>query len=486
MADQSTVPGIPNINVETGGSGFNDLSQMLGSVAAQAQGPLPPQYIQGKTVAEPRIDAVVPYQPRNTNNQPLTTQATELARAHRKDAFNELANIVGKAGQAFQMKKQENLKEDLKSVMSAKTNIANAESVLQQDPNNAMAKQVMEQNKKSLEAILSDPKKQKMLAKALDVSFTDPEKNKTPEVMAYQKAMQEHKEAGAFNSDNPAEHQVAQRANELGDKLPAQQPQQPAQAQQPQQGTPRANQVLAKDLPGIQNNPQYAVALKQQEEAQKRIEQYIIPRMIQEEGAKQIQAIRDGHADARVEFKALTDFTRDAQKQVAAMDLQDKRAKDAMNLQARKDSAAMARTMQHVNASLKIAEDKRLDPSTKKKLETEALAAVDKDIASIAETKLKYDKAAFDINADTNMSKEDKASHLKEISKLQDYNTMHLGAMNEYRSQVSSKLYGAVAETNPNAGAKSQGAIANSAVIGSDSSDESDTDSDDYGDDSDN
>ena len=71
---------------------------------------------------------------------------------------------------------------------------------------------VIEANKKQLQTILTDPKKlQKQMLKALDISFVDPEKNKTPEVQAYQKLpMKDFKEAGPFNSDNPAEHEAAQ------------------------------------------------------------------------------------------------------------------------------------------------------------------------------------------------------------------------------------------------------------------------------------
>ena len=91
------------------------------------------------------------------------------------------------------------------------------------------------------------------MQKALDISFVDPEKNKTPEVQAYQKAMAEFKEAGPFNADNPAEHAVAQaaKAPQMSDKPNVQGMIPPAPNLQPvpKSQTPYADKALAKDMP---------------------------------------------------------------------------------------------------------------------------------------------------------------------------------------------------------------------------------------------
>ena len=93
--------------------------------------------------------------------------------------------------------------------MKAQQQVANAEKVMA-DPNASdttrqMAQNILQSNKKKIQDIASDPKDHKQLAKALDISFTDPEKNKTPEVQALQAATKEFKAAGPFTADNPQE-----------------------------------------------------------------------------------------------------------------------------------------------------------------------------------------------------------------------------------------------------------------------------------------
>lgn len=433
----------------------DDIGALLTQTAAQATQTLPPQYVQGTSIAQPNIRPVVPYTPQNDNRQPLNNQATSLQQARRQNAFASLANVVGKAGQALQQQKQDRLKNDLKEVMTARENIANANAVLQTDPNNQMAKNVLAANKKSLEAILNDPKKAKQLEKALDVNFTDPDKNKTPEIKAYQDAMKDFKEAGIFNSDNPEEAKIAAMAAQ-GKTAP------PPTAS----NTSRADQVLAKDLPNIQQNPQYAVAQKQQQDAQRQLNQYVLPRVIAAEAAKQVQLVKDGNAAARAEYKATMDFQRDAQKQIAALNLQNQKAKDAMQLQVRRDADAMSRVQTEVNARLKIAEDKRLDPGTSMKLKTEALDKIDASLKNITAERLSL--ASQLKTADTDEEKET-------LGHLLDYNTIKAKATNEYRQKIATDIYGRVGEQlNDRTGTAKP--------VGSNLSDEpdEDDDSDDY------
>lgn len=436
-----------------------DISAILNQVSAQVQKPLPPQYVQGTSVAQPRVTPVQQYQPKNENNQPLNNQATSLKMARTKNAFAELANVVGKAGQQLQQKKQDSLKEDLKTVMTAKENIANAQVILKQDPQNKMAQGVLDANKKQLEAILTDPKKQKQLTKALDISFTDMDKNKTPEVKAYQDAAKEVKAAGAFTSDNPAEHQVAQGAEKINQ-----------QQQQPK--TPHADAALAKDLPNVQANPQYAVAQKQQEDAQKQLTQYVIPRLITAEAQKQVQAVKDGNAAARLEFSKAQDFMRESAKIEAAAKLEDTKAKAAMQLQIRRDADAMSRTMLNVNARLKVAEMQQIPKEEKAKMQADSLALIDKDISTVTKTKLDLDKALVDAQNQKDDTK------VKQIQMMLDYTDLHLSTLNAFRQDKAVGIYGRVGATH-DAGSKSTGTTKQG--VGSDLSDEpEDDDSDDY------
>lgn len=469
MADPQ-VPSIAPVTQAAPGPG-EDISAILNQVSQQVQKPLPSQYVQGTSVAQPRVQPVQQYQPKDENNQPLNNQATSLKMARTKNAFAELANVVGKAGQQLQQKKQDLLKEDLKTVMTAKENIANAQVILQQDPQNKMAQGVLDANKKQLEAILTDPKKQKQLSKALDISFTDMDKNKTPEVKAYQDAAKEFKAAGPFTSNNPAEHAVSLQALSAGgSQQPGSQQQQPQAQQQPK--TPHADAALAKDLPNVQANPQYAVAQKQQEDAQKQLTQYVIPRLITAEAQKQVQAVKDGNAAARLEFSKAQDFVRESARIEAAAKLEDTKAKAAMQLQIRRDADAMSRTMLNVNARLKVAEMEQIPKEEKAKMQAESLGLVDKDIATVTKTKLDLDKALVDAQN----QKDD--VRVKQIEMMQNYTDLHLSTLNAFRQEKAVGIYGRVSEGRDG---RSGGGGSTKKVAGADLSDEpEDDDSDDY------
>lgn len=426
----STMPTVPDISTQQQGpavvaapSGVGEeISALLGRTAEQANTPLPPQYVQGTDIAQPHIKPVVPYTPQETNHQPLSNQATSLIQARKQNAAGSLANLIGKAGQNIQMQKQERLKDDLVTVMKAKTNVANAQAVLQQDPNNKIAQGVLAANKKSLEAILSDPKKQKQLAKALDISYVDPSKNKTPEVQAFQQATAEIKKAGPFNSDNPQEHQVAQQA---ANPKP--------QASQ----TPRADAALSKDMPTVQQNPQYQAALAQQQAAQKQLTQYVIPRMVAAESAKQVQLIKDQNAGARAEFGAVTKMQQEQQKNIDALKLQNTKASDALKLQANKDAQAFARTKLHVDAMLKVADDKRLDKATTDKMKQDSLETIDKDFKGVSDTSSKLSTQIA-----TLQQADPKNPDIATLKTALDNNNLRLNALGEYRNRVQEKVYG--------------------------------------------
>jgi hypothetical protein len=450
-------PQIPNIApVQTAPTvPSEDIGAMLGQYSQQATAPLPPRYIQGTSVAEPRLPPAPQFTPKNENNAPMTQQATSIKMARDKNAFAEIANTLGKAGQVLQERKQTLLKEDLKTVMTAKQNVANAQVVLQQDPTNKMAQAVLDANKKQLEAILSDPKKQKQLSKALDISFTDMDKNKKPEVVAGQQAIKEFKGEGQFTYNNPDEAKVAAQAHE---------------ASQPKSQTPRADAALAKDLPSIQPNPEYDAALKNQQTAQAKLTQYVIPQLIKQESAAQIQAVKDGNAAARAEFKATTDFAKAAKEIQGRIEVANTRAKSAMAVAIQRDSSAMARTTMEVNARLKIANDKRLDPNTSMKLKTEALDKVDQSLKAITAERLSLNQQLLNTKDD-----EEK----KTLGHLLDYNKLKAEATNVYRQKVATEVYGKVSEGSDGR----LGAGSTKKVAGTDLSDEPDEDEDDDSDD---
>lgn len=476
----SSIPTVPDITPPAqaqASSGGGSLDSILGGIAQAAQAPLPPQYTTQTQVAQPRVPQANNFQPANTNNRPINNQATSIAESRRKNSFAEIGNLIGNAGKAIQDKKQTELKEDLKTVMQAKQNVANAQDVLQQDPSNKMAQQVLDTNKKALNAILSDPKKQKQLAKALDISFTDPEQNKTPEVQAYKQAAQEVKSAGPFNSNSPAEHQVAQAAqkNELGGSL--QTTQQPAQPQQ--SATPYADKALAKDLPGMTVNPQYEAALKQRDAAQKALYTNVLPKVIEAESRTQVQQLRDGNAQALEQYKAFQQTHLQQQKLLGALDLQSQKAKDAIRLQGQRDAAAMGRVVTEVNARLKIADDKRLDASTKSKLQTESLQKIDQSLTALTNQRA---------NLTTQLANATKVGDKDEAKMLQsalDMNAVSIQGTNQFRLETSEKVYGKLGASRDGGSESNSGAsrVSNTPIAGAGLSDEPNSDEDDDSDD---
>lgn len=344
----ASVPTIPNIQ-SMGGvpqapdtAGAGSIDSILAPILARANAPLPSQTTAVNTPNQPNVPT--PHQfttGRPTNQQPISGDVQDKKRARHQNAMANAANAIGKAGQMIQQKKQDAVKNDVTQVLQSQQNIANAQQVLQNDPNNAMAKNVLQANTKRLNDILSDPKKQKIVGKAFDISFTNPEKNKTPEIQAGQAAVAEFKKAGVFNSDNPDEHAIAILANgntqgsgpqglapgSNGQQVPTAQPQgggatppkqqapvgaaSPGSSAQVTSQTPYADQFLAKGTtPSLQENPAYAPAVAAQQAAQKTLAT-LLPKIIDNQAKLTLQQYKDGNAATRQEYKVYTDLAKD-------------------------------------------------------------------------------------------------------------------------------------------------------------------------------
>lgn len=363
------VPTIPTTAVQSAADGVsssNDIMSIVGGLGAAANAKLPDQYTTTQQPSDPHLPQHMQFDNnRKTNNVPITGQVADVKRARRQNAVAGLANTIGQFGEQIQAKKQAEIKDKLIDVMKAKQNVANATQVMQ-DPNASdqqkqMAQNVLQTNKKAMNDILSDPKHQKQLAKALDISFIDPEKNKTPEVKAFQEATKEFKAAGPFNADNPQEHQVAQLANkpaagspQAAQNLPASKPTaQPTQAA----ATPYADAALKKDLPGITTNPQYEAQLKQKEAAQKQLAA-ITPKLIDAQSKALIQQAKDGNAQAREEFKFAADYQTKAMQEAKKLEGIDARDKAQIQAESMRARAQVAAASIRAAATVKAAEIK--------------------------------------------------------------------------------------------------------------------------------
>lgn len=381
-----TFPSAPQVAAIPTIGGLDTANAILDNVTDTLARPLPPMYTQGTSISEPIVKPIHQFTPQSTENQPMTNQATEIKRARQKNNFAAIGNVIGQARQAFEEKRQTLLVSDLKQVMTARQNIGNATSVLKADPNNALAKQVLEANKKQLNAILSDPKKQKQLEKALDISFTDMEKNKTPEVGAFLQAQKEVSTAGHFNYDNPQEAAVAKAAeavNNSGASSNQAQPQ-PQQQAQPRSTTPYADKLLNKDLPTIETNPLYTTALAQREAAQKQL-MTVVPRIIEGQAKLALQGYKDQNSASMALFKAQDQAALQAMKDTAAMDRVSAEGKNRMAVAIQQGRNQIMAAQARVAATLGVTGRKDLDAAAKKQIADKELSNLDKDIATVSQ-----------------------------------------------------------------------------------------------------
>jgi len=304
MANDAGVPATPEVaNITQPGAApetaaVPGLDDAFAQAQATLNAPKPSKIIQGTDQAQPHMPAALPqYEPKSTDNRPMGTTLGDKKRAAIKNDFAAMGNALGKAVQGYEQQKQNKLKDKIADVMKAKQQVANANSVLQMpgatQAQKDLANKVLAANTKKINDVMSDPKDAKQMAKAFDISYSDPDKNKTPEVAAGIAAHKEVQAAGPYTADNPQEAAVAKLA-QGGQQTPVQKtstgaPVFPApvlpNVQSVSQANPRAAAVLAKDMPSIEANPQYAAALAQKAEAQK---QYmtLAPKVVEQSTAR--------------------------------------------------------------------------------------------------------------------------------------------------------------------------------------------------------
>jgi len=486
MADTVAVPTQPTIpsieavkDAPVADLSTYDIDKALTQTAAQASAPLPSPYSQGAVPAQPYVKPIQPRE-QQPQHQPLTNSAYDIKHARRQNSFADLSNMVGNAVQKHEQQKQDQLKNKLVDVMQAKQNVHNAETVLSDpnaDPNSkALAQKVFDANKKNLGDILKDPKNAKALAKSLDISYVDPEKNKTPEVQAGIAAAKEVKAAGQYNAANPQDAAVAKLSKDLQSTAPKPDVKQES----------RADAALAKDMPTIQNNPQYAAAVTQRDAAQKALIP-IAGKIIDANSKALLQQYKDGNARATELFKATTTMQQDYFKAVAAADRLTAADKNALARVGAEGANLVRAINARAAATIGVTGDPRIDVPTREKLGSTELAKQDADIkgAGAALSNLLTEQGA------TGVSDGDKQQLTAKIKLAQDALTQ----LQNTRAATAQKLFpNDVAKQAPSTNTpepdgfwstlfKSFSATSDSEPVGNttDQADDTDTDPDKYG-----
>jgi hypothetical protein len=429
------------------------IGKMMAPTIEAANQKIPDPYTQGVQVAEPHQKQIVPATQYDANH-PVQGSAWDKAHARRQNSVAGLANVIGQFGQQIQEKKQANLKDKLVNVMKYKTNTENAQQVLN-DPNSSpqakqMAQRVADANKKQLNDLLSDKKNQKEMAKALDISFVDPDKNKTPEVQAYQQAMKEFKGAGPFTSDNPQEHVVAQAAQKVAAPVsrpgvsggspeqvaaPVQRQAPPAPLPPPKSQTPYADAALAKDSPTIEENPKYAAALIQKDAANKQL-MTAIPHLIDSAYKTSIANANNKSSAARVIFDKLSDARKQQLSDISKLTGIGMRDRTMLSVQASRAATDMAKAHLQVNAAMSIANMKNLTEQQKIAVLKQGLAPLDKQMAAVSARLENYDKSVAAMKAVT--PKEDQASALQTLAMQRQMDSNELDQLQQMRTGATS------------------------------------------------
>lgn len=415
-----TVPNVvPSAAQASGGGDLQQVLAMAGLTPTQAPSP----YTQ--TTGAPTINQgalqpnIKPMQ--STNNMPMTNTPNNQTAAKRQNAIAMISNGLTQFANKKNQEKSDQLKADVTNVLKYQQNISNAQSVLSQDPNNKMAQQVMAANKKQLEAVLGDDKKRKGLEKAFDISFVDPEKNKTPEVQAMQQAAKQFNDnkAGMHYADNPVEAAIAKLAN--GSNNPVQQgvqgnpsqapvPQaqgqgqgQQAQSAPPQQQTPvqqggpqgqqqqappqtqaqvkeqiasktpYSDQLIEKSAPEMAANPQYAEWLKSEEGRKKLLGQYVIPKLIDQETRTQLESQRQNGSMQRALLREQGIIAKTLEDNHTKLQLEGAKEKAAAQRVSQQQAGAMSRVIYATNARMKVLEASGLN----KQLKLQAAGQID-------------------------------------------------------------------------------------------------------------
>lgn len=364
----------------------------------------------------------------STNNVPWDSSSNNQNRAKRQNAIAMISNGLTSYANKKNQEKSDQLKADVTNVLKYQQNIANAQSVLSQDPNNKMAQQVMDANKKQLESVLGDDKKRKGLEKAFDISFVDPEKNKTPEVQAMQAASKqfEQNKQGMHYADNPVEAAIAKLANGSNNPVqngvqgnPSQAPAPQAQGQgqplpqvqtpqggQPQQGgpqnqqqqapqtqaqvkeqiaskTPYSDQLIAKAAPELAANPQYAEWLKSEEGRKKLLGQYVIPKLIDQETRLQLSAQQQNGSMQRAMLKEEGVIRKTLEDNASKLKIEGMKEKAAASRVAQMQAGAMSRVIYATNARMKVLEASGLNKQLKMQAAGQIDAGLNKQIEGL-------------------------------------------------------------------------------------------------------
>lgn len=367
MAPSPTLPaggGVPTSNAA-------EIQNILAGIGT-AVAPTAPMYNKVGAVSQPNIEGVLKpmREMQDTQVRPWANTRYAERNAVQRSNLAQITNTINQYANEQKRKENASLTKNIQDVMMGQERIQQAQTVLS-DPSatpeqKKAAQDVISSNKEMINGKFQDKKLFKQMQKAFDISFTDPSKNNTPEIAAGKEADAKAKEASShgLTPNTPAEKLISDSFNGKAFVPPAQNTQAPVntpatQATGQRSATPYADQFLAKQPQELQANPLYAAQLKQYQDQQNKITQYVIPKLLDAASRQQIEGLKQEGANARAQLKSYTDYTVAQDKITAALKINDEKMKGAWNRMVANNKAAMARTEVRVRAAKDIANNKQ-------------------------------------------------------------------------------------------------------------------------------
>lgn len=389
----------------------------------------------------------MPYRPQfemsDQNVRPVNDSVQERKLARQQNTFAALGNTVKSFINKHEEKKQTELTSEITTVMKAQQQINNAQSVLASDPNNAMAKAVLQRNMDVIQSKLSNDKLRTQIGKAFDVSFIDSSQNDTPEIKAGEAARKQVEAANKAGTaaDTPEEKAVAEmHAN--GGNPPVQQQQANAATQSSQRshGVSYVDQFLKSQPTNISPNPEYGAQLAAEQAREKQITQYVIPKLMDAYTRKTVEEIRSGNANTREQYKGFISYQNQLNKLTNDAAIADAKNATAIRTQGMRDAASFRNAMLRANVSLGVADAKGIKGTAlAKKMQEQAVQSWDNMISGI-------DKNNTELAAQLGLTKDAEAQ--KFLQGNIDRNNLARTQAADERQKLLTRIYG-----TPEAGA---------------------------------
>ena len=459
-------------------SGGGDIGSLMKQLNIMPNAPTAPQFTSAPGMKTPNLAAMTPtLQPmRPMSARPLSNQATSLKQARRQNRFTGITNAINAAANVIEEKKFNTLKTDISNVTRAQSNIVDAQRILNDktitDPAvREAAQKSLSDNTKTRDDLLNDPKKQKEMAKAFDISFTDPSKNGTIYVKAGQAALTEadqQKKLG-LDANNPNEKIVQDTLKQSvpGSPAPDAMHATPGVIGQ-MQNTP-APQFVAKQGPGasygqqfadktamsgLQVNPQYEAQLAAATKQQELVLQHIVPRLLQNEMQLQQRKMMEDGAYARTQLQTSNAYNMAQQRFQTEKDIAKDRFHNELQKQGMADASRYRIAAMQVAATNGLMDNpdiKKMSPRDQNMILTKAkentIKTFDEDINNSARQIDGYQAALSKMQADfvapgvTGAMKDDINTRYNSILKAKAQEEFHQQQMRNARTDAIGQFF---------------------------------------------